>query len=158
MKTLSKIFSWKYWGILFFLIPIIAYICKFYDNPISDNPSDWADFGSYIGGIYTVLVTIYAIYLTRYLEKKDVAWNKTKNAVEEIYIQISKIDYHKISLKSVSKMLNLVNKNQLYIPSYLYHKLIDLHDDYLDASGDIDRFDVQKESAIKNELKKLYES
>ena len=58
-------------AILVVTMPLAVYVIHFYDYPISENPSDWADFGSYIGGIYSIIVAILVVYLTRDLSKKD---------------------------------------------------------------------------------------
>ena len=141
-----------------FVLPLFIYCIHFKAYPISSNPSDWADFGSYIGGVYTVVVTILAVYLTSHLGKKDAAWKKLQEAVGAIFVQVKKIDYNKVNVKEVSKLLQLVNDNELNLPSDLYVMLINLHDDYLDAKDTPEKFDVQKEVRIKQRLKKLYES
>lgn len=151
--------TWK--KVLFILalaLPILVYCIHFRHYSISDNPSDWADFGSYIGGAYTLLVTFLAIYLTRHLERKDLEWKKSKTAIGSIYEQISIIDYKKVDMRSVDKLLRLINQNQLYIPTDVYDNLINLRDDYVVAKTEPEKFDVKKEQQIKNRLKKLYDS
>lgn len=156
--SLCRLSTWK--KICFFLLfiaPVVIYIFKFYDHPISNDPSDWADFGSYVGGVYTLLVTIFAIYLTRHLEKKDLEWRKAKEAVGSIYEQISKIDYQNINVKLVNKLLSLTNQNELYLPIDVYNKLIELYDDYIVAKDNPEKFDVKKVIKIKRRLKRLYD-
>src|SRR5471030_1318683 len=52
MKTRQKLlFSI---AIIFLVIPLLTYFFKF-RNPLSDNPQDWAAFGSYLGGVYSAL-------------------------------------------------------------------------------------------------------
>ena len=155
---LCRLSSWKKIGfVLLFVLPIVVYIVKFYDHPISDNPSDWADFGSYVGGVYTLLVTIFAIYITRHLEKIDLEWRKAKEAVGSIYEQISIIDYQNVNMKLVNKLLSLTNQNELYLPIDVYNKLIELYDDYIVAKEDPQKFDVKKVIKIKRRLKRLYD-
>lgn len=143
---------------LILAIPLLVYILQFGSYDISNNPSDWGTFGDYIGGIYTVLVTFLAIYLTRYLEKRDTERNKAKTAVGSIYEQIGKIDYHHINLNSVKKFLRIVKENELYIPSALFERLTDLYDDYVEAKSEPNKFNLQKEEEIKKQLKKLYDA
>jgi len=144
--------------VLLFIAPVIVYVVKFRHYTISENPSDWADFGSYIGGIYTVVVTIFAIYLTRYLEKKDLERKKAKEAIGSIFEQISKIDYSNVNMNLVKKLLRLINQNELYLPRYMYDKLLDLHDDYVVAKEEPHKFDLQKEKKTKQQLKSLYDA
>jgi hypothetical protein len=156
---ISKRSTWR--KIIFILVliaPVLCYSIRFRKYPISDNPSDWADFGSYIGGIYTLLVTFLAIYLTRHLERRDIEWKKSKTAVGELYEQISRIDYKNVDMRSVSKLLRLVKQYQLYIPVDVYDNLVSLRDDYVEAKTEPEKFDIKKEQQIKSRLKKLYDS
>lgn len=161
---MSKIWLWlkRYWvTLIIFLIsvlPLAIYFYHFKSYPISLDPSDWADFGSYVGGVYTIVVSILVVYLTNHLSKKDAAWKKLQEAVGAIFVQVKRINYNKVNIKEVSKLLQLVNENELNLPSDLYVMLINLHDDYLDAKDTPEKFDVQKEVIIKQRLKKLYES
>ena len=143
---------------ILFFVPLLPYYIKFRHYTISSNPSDWADFGSYIGGVYTVVVSILAVFLTRHFEKKDLAWKKLQEAVGAIFVQLQKIDYSRVNVRAVSKLLQIVHENELYIPSDLYVMLTNLHDDYLDAKECPEKFDVEKEVKVKQRLKKLYES
>ena len=156
---ISKRSTWrKVFFILVLIAPVLCYGIHFRKHTISDNPSDWADFGSYIGGVYTLLVTFMAIYLTRHLERKDMEWKKSKNAVRELYEQVNLIDYKNVDMRSVNKLLRLVKQNQLYIPVDVYDNLVNLRDDYVVAKTAPEKFDLNKEQQIKNRLKRLYDS
>lgn len=156
-KSLGKRRTWQ-WIVfaLVLFIPVLVYMLHFRKLSISDDPSDWADFGSYIGGIYTVLVTFLAILLTRHIENKDVERNKSKNAASIIFEQMSRIDYRKVDLKSVGRYLRVVNQNEIYLPEDLYEKLVSFHDDYVEAKLAPDSFDIQKEAQLKKRLRNLY--
>lgn len=158
----SALVKRKTWLWIIFIIalslPILVYALHFRNLPISDNPSDWADFGSYVGGVYAVLVTFLAIILTRHLENRDVERNKAKNAASTIFEQMSKIDYRKVDQKPLGKYLRLVHQNEIYIPEELYERLLSLHDDYVGAKENPDTFDIQKEDELKKRLRKLYGS
>lgn len=145
-------------GVIILFVPVLVYILKFVGFSISDDPSDWGVFGDYIGGIYTVLVTIFAIYLTRHLDKRDVERNKARTAYGEIYEQICKIDYQKVDLRSVKKLLKLANEKELYLPNDVYSKLTELYDDYVEAKDHPETFQLEKEVQIKSRLKRLYDS
>ena len=158
IKKLRKKTLLRGLGLFFlFFIPILPYVIKFRDYSISDNPKDWADFGSYIGGVYTLYVSVFAIFLTRHLNKKDAEWKKAKSAIGAIYDQMLLIDVSRIDFRNVSKFINLVHKNQLYIPSDLYTKLLELHDNYVEAKSNPSGFDKKLENKIKMRLKRLYD-
>ncbi len=151
--------GWTVWIIIAILaLPLVVYVCYFGSYPISNDPNDWASFGSYMGGVYTVLVSFLAIYLTRHLEKKDAERNKAKTAIGTIHEQIARIDYQNVNMNSVKKLLRLIKENELYIPSALYEKLTDLYDDYVEAKEEPAKFNLQKEEGIKKQLKKLYDA
>lgn len=46
-----KIRAYLIVGILFFCIPIVFYVFKTKEFIISNNPTDWGAFGSYLGGV-----------------------------------------------------------------------------------------------------------
>ena len=133
-SSLKRVSTWKKIAlVLLFIAPVAVYVITFRQYSISEDPSDWADFGSYIGGIYTVVVTIFAVYLTRHLENRDLEKMKAKEAIGSIFEQISRIDSKNVNMNMVNKLLRLINQNELYLPSYLYDRLLDLHDDYVEA-------------------------
>lgn len=139
------------------LLPIAAYLYNFYDYPISDNPSDWTDFAGYIGGVYSVLIAIYVVYLARNLKQKDEALNKRRKAVEEIYIQIQRIDIKNIDLRSVNKVYNLVSKYRLYLPDKLCGSICELADHFQEVKAETSTLDNKLLSYVRNTLKDMYE-
>jgi len=163
---MNRIWKWlckqitckRFVAVILLVLPVVLYVVRFGKYKISDNPADWGVFGDYIGGVYTVLVTFFAIYLTRSLQKKDAEKNKAKAAVSVIYEQIGKIDYQHVDMRSVNRLLRLTKENELYVPQYLFDKLTDLYDDYVVAKDNPHRFNKQNELNVKKQLKKLYES
>lgn len=158
-KLLCRNITWrKLVAVILLILPVVLYVMQFGKYKISDNPADWGVFGDYIGGVYTVLVTFFAIYLTRSLQKRDAEKNKAKAAVSVIYEQIGKIDYHHVDMRSANKLLRLTKENELYVPQYLFDKLTELYDDYVVAKDEPHKFNKQKELNVKKQLKQLYES
>ena len=81
LGALKKARTWRWiGGILLLIAPIVVWMFQFGNCSISENPEDWGFFGDYIGGVYTVIVTFFAIHLTRYLQNRDVERNKAKTA------------------------------------------------------------------------------
>ena len=72
------------------------YVFNFRKLSISTNPTDWALFGDYMGGIYggiySVIVTILVVYLARELSKKDNKRDKQIKVAETLYLQIKTIE------------------------------------------------------------------
>ena len=148
--------TWKWiLAILVLAAPLLVYVIWFGGYSISKDPEDWANFGNYIGGIYTVLVTLFAIYLTRHLDKRDVERNKAKSAFGELYQQICKINYQQVDMRSVKRLLRLANEYELYIPNDVFVKLTELYDDYVVAKDNPESFQIDKEVQLKTRLKRL---
>ena len=139
------------------LLPIAADVYNFYDYPISKDPSDWTDFAGYIGGVYSVLIAIYVVYLARNLKQKDEVLNKRRKAVEEIYIQIQRINIKNIDLRSVNKIYNIVNKYRLYLPDKLCGSICELADHFQEVKAGTSLLDNKILSYVRNTLKDMYE-
>lgn len=161
MKYLVAFVKARTWrwigGFLLLIAPIAVWLIQFGNCSISDNAEDWGFFGDYIGGVYTVIVTFFAIHLTRYLQNRDIERNKAKSAYGSLYEQICKINYQQVDLLSVKRLLRLTNEYELYIPTDVYGKLTELYDDYVVAKDNPDTFQLEKEVQLKSRLKKLYD-
>ena len=110
--------KWLVLVCLLLFIPLIFYIYTFASNGISDDTEKWAQFGDYIGGTYSVLLSVLMIYIARKLTKKDEKVNKEKNAVDLIFQQILKIercmDFHQ-KTQAVNKLMRMIDTHQLHI-------------------------------------------
>ena len=157
MKKLWKIILTCFiFGIL--LCPLALYVFTFRDFEISKNPADWSDFGSYVGGVYSVLLTVFVVYLSRQLYKRDEIQSKRKKAVEEIYLQIAKIKIKKINVQHVNKIYSTALVNKLYITDETYNKVVKLADHYLEVAGDLCPLNTVLDTTVKNHLKSIYDA
>lgn len=77
--------------ILISLIPIGFYIYNFGGCDFSKDPNDWGVFGDYIGGVYSVVITILVVYISRNLEKRDEEKRYKKEKLRAVYMQITSI-------------------------------------------------------------------
>ena len=73
------------------VLPILIYVLKFHDYKLSNDPADWGVFGDYIGGVYSVLIALLVVYLTRNLSRHDEEKRLKKEALREVYKQITNI-------------------------------------------------------------------
>ncbi len=137
------------------LVPLGYYVWWFRDASISNDPSDWASFGSYIGGLYSVLVAVLVVYLARDLSKRDEVASKKKAAVEALYLQILKVKNDHIDIRSVSKIYNLLEENKLYITDTIYEEVKDLADYYQEVKSGRP-VDFKKEDLVKEHLRAIY--
>ena len=151
--------KWLVLGCLLLFIPLGFYIYTFASNGISDDTEKWAQFGDYIGGTYSVLLSVLVIYIARKLTKKDEKANKEKNAVDLIFQQILKIercvDFHQ-KANAVNKLMRMIDTHQLHISDEIRTCIENLGDYYLARiNGSIDE-DLVYENSVKNKLKKAY--
>lgn len=107
----------KWWIYIVFLIlflPILLYMINFRDQEISDKTADWGDFGSYVGGWYSLITAIAAIMVTILISKKGSKESRIVHCVEKITLSYERIrDWYSI----------IEEKNDLDISSK-YWKLI----------------------------------
>ena len=91
--------------VILILLPIILYMWNFYGKPLSHETIDWGAFGSYFGGI-TSLVSIYLLYVTYCEQRRS---NSITLYEQRFYIQIENVknvqeQYNQI-IERVYKML-----------------------------------------------------
>jgi hypothetical protein len=86
---MKKLGVFKFWlficGLAVFFVGG-AYIVNFYDQPISSDPNNWADFGSYIGGLLAPLFALFAFFaaIRTYQEgKKQKSLDATLVSIEK---------------------------------------------------------------------------
>ena len=105
-------------------IPILGYVSKFHSCNFSDDPADWGVFGDYIGGVYSVLIAILVVYLTRNLSRSDEEKRLKKEAIREIYKQITNIQQkQKVDQRKITKLYKLIDDCKLFIAPDFYERL-----------------------------------
>lgn len=65
--------------LLAILIPIFIYLIIFYHHPLSDNGSNWGDFGNYLGGILNPIIGIFNVVVLVYLTLKVSELDNVRN-------------------------------------------------------------------------------
>lgn len=136
-----------------------GYLFKFYGAGISDDPERWAQFGDYIGGTYSVLITILAIYLARNLSLKDEVASKRRKAIDDIFQQIAKIEQCsevRPKTQAINKLIRLIHLHQLHVSDNICDEVEKLADYYLERIGGTTVENHELEEGIKNMLKKTY--
>ena len=91
---------------LLFLLPIIIFIIEFHSYTLSNDTANWGDFGDYIGGIYSISITLLAVFLTFYLTKKD---EKRKKRIEAIIAINDKIDKCYRAMNDTTQLKHVAN-------------------------------------------------
>lgn len=139
-------------------VPLIAFICEFGGNGISDDLDDWSKFGDYIGGVYSIVIAILAIFLARRLDKKDRRQVKLQQIIYEIYdqfIRMQNCPNHQLA-NSVNKFFRIIDKHRIYLTDDQTQKLQRAGDYFLSvASKELER-DNEYEQDIKDYLNVLY--
>lgn len=137
------------------IFPLTIYFIKFGGGILSDDPADWGVFGDYVGGVYSILVTVLAIYLARALGKKDEKQKKSVIAAEQLYQQIQTIE-NSNNRNSITKLQRDIRKNELYISDDLKNDLVKLADEFLEENDGNGAVDIDLKASVLDELKKLY--
>lgn len=138
-----------------FISPIMVYCAHFWGYSISDEPADWASFGDYVGGVYSIIVTILVIFLTRSLDKKDEKQRNKANAAKELYDQITKIAENN-NQNSISKLVRDINQSELFLPEGLVNQLRSLYDSFQLAHDGNGALDVDLKKRVLTRLKDIY--
>ena len=142
---------------LLILAPIGIYVWNFHDHSFSHDPSVWGGFGDYFGGIYSIIVTILAVYLANILSKQNDSRKRIRNAVEEISNQIQTIEKGKqIDVRRLNRLYRLTRDYMLFIPESLYISLTELGDNFIENKDNRNNIDKNLLSDVKKQLKRLY--
>ena len=142
--------------VVILLLPIIIYVWHFHSYPISDNPVDWGTFGDYIGGIYSVLVALLAVYISHHLEDRKKRRSHSREAAENLFQQIQTIRNNKYNFRSIAKLQKLIGTSELYLNSMLLEKISALADCYLRYKNDKEDIDEDLEKETLQELERIY--
>lgn len=139
-------------------VPLIAFICEFGRNGISDDLDDWSKFGDYIGGVYSIIIAILAIFLARKLEKKDRKQIKQQQIMSDLYDQITNMQNcpkHKL-VYSVNKFFRVIEKHRLFLTEDQTLKMQGMGNYFLKVASETMDRDAEYEQDMKNYLFALY--
>ena len=149
----KKFFTISLIGILV-LLPIIVFVFNFYSHSFSDDISEWGAFGDYVGGVYSVYISIGLYLLSRKLGRTDKLRNKQEFHIEKLYGIIHMIHN---DITGNSKLLkdfaNEIAYAELYLSDEMIKKVIDLQDNYAEASGNPGLVNIELESEVLSMLK-----
>lgn len=156
IKWIEKNLIWI--SLLILSLPIGAYILNFRNLDLSNDPESWAQFGDYIGGTYSVLITILAIYIARNLSRKDASQERRQRVAEALMKQIAKIKKctnQDQRVLTINKFMRLIDENQLVLSTALQTSMQELGDYFLGRiNGDVEN--LAFEESKKEELIRLY--
>ena len=82
---------WIYIVCIILFLPVLFYMINFRDQEISDKTSDWGNFGSYIGGWYSLITAIAAIMVTIIISRKSSKESRIIHCVEKITLSYERI-------------------------------------------------------------------
>ncbi len=139
--------------IIFAVVPVAVYWWNFHSYELSKDPADWGVFGDYIGGIYSVIIAILVVYITRNLNKHDEEKRLKREAIRSVYHQINNIQQNpQPNQNKVTKLFRLIEECKLYINDDLYERLKGLANEFLERGRN-----REMETDILEELKGEYE-
>ena len=134
------------------MVPLALYFWNFHSYKISNDPADCGVFGDYIGGVYSVLIAILVVYITRNLEKHDDEKRVKKEALRSVYMQITSIQQKQnVNQNKLTKLYRLIEESKFFINDDLYERLKNLAN-HLGEHGR----NRQMEMDVLDELKEEY--
>lgn len=152
-KNKSKILSISLIGILV-LLPIIVFVSNFNSHSFSDDISEWGAFGDYIGGVYSVYISLGLYLLSRKLGRTDKLRNKQEFHIEKLYGIIHMIHSDITGNSELLKdFANEIAYAELYLSDEIIKKVIDLQDNFAMASGNPGLVNIELESEVLSMLK-----
>lgn len=146
--------------VLFVLLPIIIFIYHFESHSFSKDISKWGAFGDYIGGIYSVYISIGLFLLSRKLGKTDERRNKQRLHIEKLYGMIRLINNDSMENAQLLKdFVNEIASAELYLSDDVIKRVIELQDNFAEASVNPELRNIELESEVlgmlKYELKRI---
>lgn len=125
MKIELKKIGVAFLALLILLVPVIIYVSSFHDFDISKDNQDWANFGSYIGGTYTLFASLVSVatlffVLYQYYSQKEQQERLSLAQLEIINFQKYQAHYQQFLqlIDSVEKddryCVSIINKSALY--------------------------------------------
>lgn len=134
------------------VLPILIYVLMFQSYSLSDDPADWGVFGDYIGGVYSVLIALLVVYITRNLSRRDEEKRLKKEALREVYKQITNIQQKQtVDQRKLPKLYKLIEDSKFFIDDDFYERLKGLANEF----GERGR-NRQMEMDVLEELKEEY--
>ena len=125
---------------------------RFSGHEFSKDPSDWGTFGDYVGGVYSVLLSIIAIYVTYMISGREDKSREKRKILTELYKTIISIKSEEVDLNKVNKIVSLADSNQLLLPKVVYADIIRYSDYLKEIYGKPAKIDLHTEKRIKDEL------
>lgn len=89
-------------GAVVILISVTAYMYNFNNHILSDKPSDWSSFGSYIGGTIAPILTFLTLIIL--IKQAKVVHDSTVTQVN-----------HLNKSREIENIMNIINKNSKFI-------------------------------------------
>ena len=142
------------------LLPIIIFIYHFASHSFSNDISKWGAFGDYIGGVYSVYISIGLFLLSRKLGKTDERRNKQRLHIEKLYGMIRLINNDSMENAQLLKdFVNEIASAELYLSDDVIKRVIELQDNFAEASVNPELRNIELESEVlgmlKYELKRI---
>ena len=146
--------------VLFVLLPIIIFIYHFESHSFSKDISKWGAFGDYIGGIYSVYISIGLFLLSRKLGKTDERRNKQRLHIEKLYGMIRSINNNgTLNVSMFADFVNEIASAEFYLSNNIIKRIIELQDNYAEASENPEVLNMELETEVlgmlKDELKRI---
>lgn len=125
---------------------------RFSNYNFSKDPADWGTFGDYIGGVYSVILSIIAIYVTYMISEREDKSKEKRKILTELYKTIISIRSEEVDLQKVNRIVSLAESNQILLPKVIYADVIRYSDYLKEIYGKPAKINLHTEKRIKDEL------
>ena len=98
-------------------VPILLYLFYFGGNGISKNLSDWSGLGDFIGGIYSVITSVVAVYITYILHKQRVEFDEKMSKIQDIQ-QKERLDFDRKLSETKNNIAIKINNDNIIRDKY----------------------------------------
>lgn len=156
IKWIRFLFTYKKEIILFivFLFPAGAYFWKFGGNGLGDT-EQWALFGDYIGGVYSVLMALVVIFISQKIEINKSRNEKKRKLAEDIFNQIATIK-QRYNANSINKLIRLANQSKLYFTPYDSSMIEELGNHFLRVNNNDEELNEELVTRVEKRMKGVY--
>lgn len=142
--------------IVVLVFPLFMYFYQFSENGLSKDTEEWARFGDYIGGIYSGIIALVAIFITYSLEKSRSKSNILHKRAEALFSTILHMKKRNFTNNDCTALQEQIGVAKLDLPQLLVDKLTSLADNYLLYLYQHEKVDDVLEDSILEELKSIY--
>lgn len=99
---------------IFLLVPVVIYACSFQDFGISKDNQDWANFGSYLGGTYTLFASIASIATLFFVLYQHYSQKELQERLSLAQLEIINFQKYQAHYQQFLQLIDSVEQDERY--------------------------------------------